>query len=225
VADVGCGPGVLANEFAQLVGAAGHVIAIDRDRSMIAAAYQSGRDAEKPPRTTYYLGDCTALPLRTAALDAYYCERVLQHLRDPGASIAVAEAMRAVKPGGRLAIADTDWTTLSINSDEPDLANRITAAHLARFPNPSAGARLAQLLVGAGATDTHIARFVLTIEGETATGLLTRRARSSLVRSVLSTTERRRWRSSMARARAKGLCYGQLTMILATARPGIFIAP
>src|SRR4051794_7956322 len=76
VADVGCGPGVLANEFAQLVGATGHVIAIDRDRSMIAAAYQSGRNAESRPRATYYRGDCTALPLRTSALDAYYCERV-----------------------------------------------------------------------------------------------------------------------------------------------------
>ena len=49
-------------------------------------------------------GELEALPISDAELDAATLMLVLHHLPDPGA--ALAEAHRALKPGGRLVIAD-----------------------------------------------------------------------------------------------------------------------
>ena len=97
VLDVGGGPGLDA----------ARVGAVVVDRSLAMARH--GRTRGVP----YAVGDACRLPIATASVAAVRCDRVLQHLDDPRP--AVAELARCLRPGGRLAVADPDQTTLEID--------------------------------------------------------------------------------------------------------------
>jgi ubiquinone/menaquinone biosynthesis C-methylase UbiE len=79
----------------------GRVIGIDASSEMLAAA----RDRVKAlPNVEVRHGSLEAMPLETASLDAAVFMLVLHHL--PAPATALAEAGRALKPGGRLLIVD-----------------------------------------------------------------------------------------------------------------------
>lgn len=98
VGDLGCGTGQVACALAPFVA---RVIAVDRSGEMLQAARRRVRDL---PSVEVKRGELEALPIADEELDAATLLLVLHHLPDPGA--ALAEAARALKPGGRLVIAD-----------------------------------------------------------------------------------------------------------------------
>lgn len=98
VGDLGCGTGQVARVLAPFVA---RVIAVDRSREMLQAARRRLRDL---PAAEVRRGELEALPISDAELDAATLMLVLHHLPDPGA--ALKEAHRALKPAGRLVIAD-----------------------------------------------------------------------------------------------------------------------
>ena len=94
ILDVGCGGGLLANPLAE---AGYRVKGIDRSAPSLAAARTrtpEGADA------TYAVGDALALAEPPAWYDAVLMMDVLEHLDEPAR--ALAEAARALKPGGVL---------------------------------------------------------------------------------------------------------------------------
>lgn len=98
VGDLGCGTGQVARVLAPFVA---RVIAVDRSGEMLQAARRRLRDL---PAAEVRRGELEALPIGDAELDAATLMLVLHHLPDPAA--ALKEAHRALKPGGRLVIAD-----------------------------------------------------------------------------------------------------------------------
>jgi ubiquinone/menaquinone biosynthesis C-methylase UbiE/predicted transcriptional regulator len=98
VGDLGCGTGQVAGALARFVA---RVIAVDRSGEMLQAARRRLRDL---PTVEVRRGELEALPIRDDELDAATLLLVLHHLPDPAA--ALSEAHRALKPGGRLVIAD-----------------------------------------------------------------------------------------------------------------------
>jgi len=98
VGDLGCGTGQVAGALAPFVA---RVIAVDRSGEMLQAARRRLRDL---PTVEVRRGELEALPIRDDELDAATLLLVLHHLPDPAA--ALSEAHRALKPGGRLVIAD-----------------------------------------------------------------------------------------------------------------------
>jgi SAM-dependent methyltransferase len=179
---------------------------------MVAEANAYAAKAGVSPRATHHIADCTALPFAAGTFDACYCERVLQHLRDPAPSIAVAEALRVVKPGGRLAFVDTDWATIAINADEPELERRIAAAYPLQFSNPQSGRRLRDQLLSAGAADVKVELFRVVMDLDAAPWLMTATEKAALSRADVV-----RWRASLARSRAGGRLHGDVTLMLVTA--------
>ncbi|WP_306214362.1 methyltransferase domain-containing protein [Actinoplanes sp. RD1] len=107
--DAGCGAGDVARALAAAVAPDGEVVALDRSEITLAAARE--RDPGGPVR--YMSGDIGALDLPAAGFDGVWCERVLQHVADPGR--AVAELVRVTRPGGRVCLIDTDWTSLAFD--------------------------------------------------------------------------------------------------------------
>ena len=99
VVDVGCGTGTLA--IALAAGGA-EVIGVDGDPEVLALAHaKPGADAVQ-----WRKGLATALPLPGASADRVVMSLLLHHL-DPGAKrTALAEAVRVLRPGGRLHVAD-----------------------------------------------------------------------------------------------------------------------
>jgi ubiquinone/menaquinone biosynthesis C-methylase UbiE len=83
----------------------GSVAAVDRSEHAISIA-QYRHDGSP---VTYTIGDVTALDFPEGNFDGVRCERVLQHLSDPDG--AIKELTRVTRPGGRVCVIDTDWTS------------------------------------------------------------------------------------------------------------------
>ena len=99
VADVGCGTGTLA---IALAASAGRVIGVDGDPEVLALARaKAGADAVQ-----WRNGMATALPLAGATVDRVVMSLLLHHLGAGANRAALAEAVRVLRPGGRLHVAD-----------------------------------------------------------------------------------------------------------------------
>jgi ArsR family transcriptional regulator len=98
VGDLGCGTGALTATLAPFVS---RVFAVDRSADMLEAAERRLRDF---PHVEIRKGDLEALPIEDGTLDAATLVLVLHHLPDP--VLAIREAARTLKPGGRLLITD-----------------------------------------------------------------------------------------------------------------------
>ena len=99
VVDVGCGTGTLA--IALAAGGA-EVIGVDGDPEVLALAHA------KPGAETvqWRKGLATALPLPGASADRVVMSLLLHHLDAGAKRTALAEALRVLRPGGRLHVAD-----------------------------------------------------------------------------------------------------------------------
>ena len=98
IGDLGCGTGQVACALAPFVA---HVIAVDRSGEMLQAARRRVRDLAS---VEVRRGELEALPIADEELDAATLLLVLHHLSDP--ALALSEAARVLRPGGRLLIAD-----------------------------------------------------------------------------------------------------------------------
>jgi len=101
--DVGCGPGTITRDLARLV-APGHVLGIDRSSEVVAEAASA---TDRTSRAEFAVGDLYALALEDASFDVVHAHQVLQHLSDPVA--ALVELRRLLRPGGLLAVRDSDY--------------------------------------------------------------------------------------------------------------------
>lgn len=98
VADLGCGTGEIAEALAPFVGS---VVAIENSAPMLRAAR---RRLSGVRNVELRRGDLEALPLADASLDAAVMCLVLHHVAEPAQ--VLAEACRALRPGGRLLLVD-----------------------------------------------------------------------------------------------------------------------
>jgi SAM-dependent methyltransferase len=96
VLDLGCGPGVLTLPLAEAVGAGGLVLGVDLAPGMLALL----RDAA-PPHVGVARMDMEALGVPGGAFDAVAAGHSLQFC--PDLDRALAEVLRALRPGGRFA--------------------------------------------------------------------------------------------------------------------------
>ena len=145
VMDVGCGPGLLAQDMALAVGAAGRVTGIDLSSDMLALAQKRCAGLTQ---VTFDQGTIEKLPAASNSLDAVACVQVLLYVEDVTA--ALKEIRRVLKPGGRIAVLETDWRGLVINSDDDALLRKIIAGWDSAVANPNLPTRLAPLLRSLG---------------------------------------------------------------------------
>jgi len=145
--DVGCGLGEAALVLAEDLGDRGAVVGIDASEQMLGVARINARSAPCPVRFT--VGDACALDEPDDSFDAARSERTLQWLADPAA--AVAEMVRVVRPGGRISLIDTDWSTFTIDVGDDVLAALVHDAMRTERHRPSnIGRRLHDLVRAAG---------------------------------------------------------------------------
>lgn len=112
--DMGCGRGAVLLKAAQLVPSGG-AVGIDLWKS----ADQSGNSIEVTRRNAelegvaervkLYTGDMTAMPFEDASFDVVLSSMAIHNIRDRRKrATAIDEAVRVLKPGGRLMIADIE---------------------------------------------------------------------------------------------------------------------
>jgi ArsR family transcriptional regulator len=100
VADLGCGEGYLTIEAARW---ARQVIAVDRSKAVLARA-EAMAARRKVANITWKRGELDRLPVADASVDVALLSQALHHAPDP--AVALAEARRILRPGGRVLILD-----------------------------------------------------------------------------------------------------------------------
>lgn len=146
VLDVGCGPGTDLPALAERVGDSGTVIGVDRDPAMLARARERTNDLH---RVEIREGHLHALPIEPGTVDRAKIDRVLMHVAEP--ADALAQLHRATRPGARVGLAEPDWDTLSVDSEDLETSRaftRFTTAEAVR--HATIGRSLARLAEQAG---------------------------------------------------------------------------
>ncbi|KAH8157752.1 hypothetical protein CIB48_g10500 [Xylaria polymorpha] len=99
VLDVGCGPGNLTTQIAELVGESGSVVGIDPSKERIAIAV----DERAKPNVSFQVGTAENLSqFPSGSFDALFVNSTLHWVQDQPA--ALMEFGRVLRPGGRLGI-------------------------------------------------------------------------------------------------------------------------
>jgi ubiquinone/menaquinone biosynthesis C-methylase UbiE len=158
VLDVATGPGTVARIAARRIGPGGRVVATDISRPMLDVANSKPSLPDSAP-IAHLESPAAPLGVESAAFDFVVCQQGLQFFPDRLA--AVSEMRRALKPGGRLAIAT--WSRIEDNafyaalhaalceSVPGDLADRL----LAPFSGPDVNV-LKNTVETAGFHDIHV---------------------------------------------------------------------
>ena len=145
ILDLGCGTGVLARHLAARPGFAGRVTGVDHAAAFIERARILAAQ-EGLANVVFAAGDAHATGLPGGAFDGAVLHTVLSHVRDPRA--VVAEAARAVRPGGWIAVFDGDYAALVI--DDPEGAVPFDANTTGLCAQPRVLRDLAPMLADAG---------------------------------------------------------------------------
>lgn len=151
VADVGCGPAAVSVILADLVGPAGHVIAVEREASARAEAVELIASAGAD-NVELLEGTATDTRIPAGSVDVVMMRHVLAHNGRDEQPI-VDHLAQLVRPGGSVYLVDADATAfrvLDVDPDVEDLAERYLEFHRARGNDLQTGLRLGQLLDRAG---------------------------------------------------------------------------
>jgi SAM-dependent methyltransferase len=144
--DVGCGPATITAELATLVG---EVVGLEATAEAVEVARAGA------PGLEVLLGDVHGLDLPDDSFDVVHAHQVLQHVADPVQ--ALREMARVCKPGGLVAVRDSDYLGFTWFPAIPALDRWMDLYQLAARANggePQAGRRLLSWALEAGLSDT-----------------------------------------------------------------------
>ncbi|MBF9127956.1 class I SAM-dependent methyltransferase [Plantactinospora sp. S1510] len=150
--DVGCGPGTITVDLASRV-TPGRVTAteITDDALQLARTEAAARGQQN---IDFAVADVHALDLPDDAFDLVHAHQVVQHVADPVQ--ALREMRRVCRPGGVVAVRDSDYAGFTWFPQLPELDEWLTLYQRATRANggePDAGRRLLSWAHAAGFTD------------------------------------------------------------------------
>ncbi|MFH8988325.1 methyltransferase domain-containing protein [Streptomyces sp. NPDC017940] len=152
ILDVGCGPGTITADLAALV-PQGHVTGIDRAPGVLEQARATAA-ARALGNVTFDTGDVHALAHPDDSFDVVHAHQVLQHVGDP--VHALREMRRVCRPGGIVAVRDSDYAAMTWYPQVPGLDDWLALYRRVARANggePDAGRRLKAWARQAGFTD------------------------------------------------------------------------
>ena len=120
--DIGCGPGNITADLADRL-PDGCVLGVDLPPDVIANAAAEHVRAN----LAFRVGDVYALDVPDDTYDVVYAHQVLQHLSEPVA--ALREMRRVVKPGGIVAVRDSDYGAFVWSPADPVLTRWLDLYH------------------------------------------------------------------------------------------------
>jgi ubiquinone/menaquinone biosynthesis C-methylase UbiE len=114
VLDIGCGTGPQSRTLAGWPGV-GEVIGVDQLEPFLERAREL---ASEIPNLSFQQADARDLPFEDASFDVVVLHTLLTHV--PGPEGVLAEVYRVLRPGGRVALYDGDFSTMSVSTSEAD---------------------------------------------------------------------------------------------------------
>ncbi len=166
VLDLGCGTGIASRVIAQRPGFSGGLTGIDLSAYLVEAAKKLAERDGVADRCRFLAGDSHALDLADAGFDAVVAHTLFSHLTDPAQ--VLEEAVRLVRPGGRIAVFDGDYASLTFELDDPEASGPADARFIsAVVAQPRVMRRMPRLARAAGLEIEAVLPGIIT---ETGTG-------------------------------------------------------
>lgn len=152
--DVGCGPGTITVDLARRV-YPGRVVGVDASGEVIAEAERLQiPDGPGAANVGFVVGDVYELDFADGSFDVVHGHQVLQHLTEPVRALRSLHGV--VKPGGTLAVRDSDYAAFIWAPADPRLDRWMELYHLITRQNggePDAGRFLLGWVQQAGFVD------------------------------------------------------------------------
>ncbi len=155
VLDVGCGLAQFTRAMARVVGPTGRVLGVEKDEAQLAEAQRQAAAAAEESLIELRAGDAATLPLSPAewgSFDVAHARFILEHVGDPLS--VVKQMVQAVRPGGRVVLADDDHDVLRLYPEPPGFS-ALWQAYMRTYDrlgnDAYVGRRLVSLLHQAGA--------------------------------------------------------------------------
>lgn len=150
--DAGCGPGTITADLATRI-TPGRVTALEMNEEALSLARaEAGR--RQSDNIDFVVGDVHALDFPDDTFDAVHAHQVLQHVADPVQ--ALREFRRVTKPGGIVAVRDSDYAAFTWYPQVDELDEWLALYQRVARGNggePDAGRRLLAWARAAGFTD------------------------------------------------------------------------
>lgn len=151
VLDLGCGTGVAARSIARRKGFTGHITGLDISPYLVAAAKRLSEQEGVGHAVEFRAGDSHGLGLPDGSFDAVIAHTLVSHVDDPRA--VLREMARVVKPGGKIAVFDGDYASITFGSDDVVKGKADDELIInALVTNPRVMRQMPQLLQEAGLT-------------------------------------------------------------------------
>lgn len=189
ILDIGCGPGTITADLAELV-PKGRVTGVDMAPGIVEQARALAAERSLT-NTDFAVADIHALDYPDASFSVVHAHQVLQHVGDPVQ--ALREMRRVTEPGGIVAVRDSDYGAFTWSPASPVLDEWLELYHRVARANggePDAGRRLLSWAQQAGLTDIT----------------------STATNWVFATDEERAWWSGLWAERTTASAYAELAV-------------
>tara|TARA_B110000091_G_scaffold204501_1_gene239252 strand:- start:485 stop:1267 length:783 start_codon:yes stop_codon:yes gene_type:complete len=141
VLDVGCGTGLLVHDMSSTIGLQGRIVGVDFSNDMLELAKKR---CSEMTNVQLQQGSITQLDFADNSFDAASCIQTLLYVDE--IEVALSELRRVMKPGGRVAIIETDWRGVVLNSPDEVMTRKILDAWDATVSSPNLPVKLIPLL-------------------------------------------------------------------------------
>jgi SAM-dependent methyltransferase len=152
--DVGCGPGSITIDLAELL-TPSLVVGVDREPEVLASARASAGE-RGVGNIRFEPADVYELPFPDDSFDVVFAHQLLQHLTQP--RVALAEMARVARPGGIVAARESDFGTMVHAPHVPLLDRWLELYHQVARSNgaePDAGRHLRGWALDAGLVEVE----------------------------------------------------------------------
>jgi arsenite methyltransferase len=137
VLDAGCGTGLLVHGMSSTIGSQGRIVGVDFSNDMLELAKIR---CSEMTNIELQQGSITQLNFADNSFDAASCIQTLLYVDEVEA--ALSELHRVLKPGGRVAIIETDWRGVVLNSPDEVMTRKILDAWDAAVSSPNLPVKL-----------------------------------------------------------------------------------
>jgi SAM-dependent methyltransferase len=145
--ELGCGPGMLVEQIADVVGPESLVFGIDINPHFISIAER--RAAMLGIESARFLvADCHTIPFDDESFDSIVAERLLMHVSP--ISRVISEIARVLTIGGRAVLVDYDPYSAFAAGPAPTITSRVLASAAAMYASPLAARETPSACVAAG---------------------------------------------------------------------------
>jgi SAM-dependent methyltransferase len=212
VLEVGCGTGPVTRYLAELPGVE---TAVGCDPSPFFV--ERARELAASLAVEFVVGDGRDLPFEDESFDAVVLHTALSHIPEP--EVALAEAHRVLRPGGRLAVFDGDYVTVTVATHAGDpLQACADAAVRYLVHDPWLMRGIVPLVTGAGFLECRVRGHAYTTADSDYLQTLVARGADALVASgEIAAAEAEELKAEAGRRREAGTFFGHIAYVSAIA--------